>query len=89
MDPHENSRPTPAPPTTLFSTTTSNVGLHRSSTWWPVRAGHALPPIVGVSLAWGELLHAAAGAPAQDNDLIRDEDYVPDPNSQPQSAGSH
>ncbi|KAG1734921.1 uncharacterized protein EDB91DRAFT_1083927 [Suillus paluster] len=31
-----------------------------------------------------------AGAPAQDDDdLIRDEDYVPDPNSQPPSAGAH
>lgn len=48
--------------------------------------------IVNVSLAQGKQRNAAAGAPAKDdNDLIRDEDYVspppsPTPGSQPQSA---
>lgn len=54
-----------------------NTRLRHSSTRWPARAGHTLPPIVNVPLAPGKLRIATAGAPTFDEDLIRDEDYVP------------
>ncbi|KAG1783036.1 hypothetical protein EV702DRAFT_1040813 [Suillus placidus] len=96
MDPHKNARPTSTPHTTQSSATaptTFKTWLHHPSTWWPARAGHALPPIVDVPLAPGKLRIATAGAPTFDEDLIRDEDYVPStplsphPNSQRPSTG--
>ncbi|KAG0703897.1 hypothetical protein DFH29DRAFT_874170 [Suillus ampliporus] len=57
--------------------------------WWHVRAGH----IVDVPLAQGKERNAAAGAPTNDDDLIRDEDYIPstppspNPDSQQRPAG--
>ncbi|KAG1752492.1 uncharacterized protein EDB91DRAFT_1077871 [Suillus paluster] len=70
LDPHENSRSAPAPATTQSSAapTTFRARIHRLSTWWPIRPGHPPPPVVDVPLAWGELRHAAAGAPPTDDD---------------------
>ncbi|KAG1755352.1 hypothetical protein EDB19DRAFT_1901571 [Suillus lakei] len=86
----ENPRPTPAPPTTLSPASASKARLSSLFTWWPVRAGHTSPPTVHVPLAWGELRHAAAGAPSNDDDWIRDEDVPsppsPNPNSRPLAA---
>ncbi|KAG1815672.1 uncharacterized protein BJ212DRAFT_1357895 [Suillus subaureus] len=90
MDPYENARPISTPHTTQSSATaptTFKTRLDRLSTWWPPRASHPLPPIVDVPLAPGKLRYATAGAPTFDDDLIRDEDYVPPtptphPNSQ-------
>ncbi|KIK45508.1 hypothetical protein CY34DRAFT_801589 [Suillus luteus UH-Slu-Lm8-n1] len=56
---------------------------------------HVSPTIVDVPLAPGKLRIAAAGAPGGDDDLIRDEDYVPPPSPSPNSrpgifdAGQH
>ncbi|KAG0703878.1 kinase-like domain-containing protein [Suillus ampliporus] len=63
MDPCDNYRPTPALPTVLSSPTSPKARPHRLFTWWPVRAGHAPPPIVDVALARGQLRRAAPGAP--------------------------
>ncbi|KAG0703873.1 kinase-like domain-containing protein [Suillus ampliporus] len=63
MDPCDNHRPPPALPTVLSSATSPKARTRRLLTWWPVRAGHAPPPIVDVALARGELRHTAAGAP--------------------------
>ncbi|KAG1793956.1 uncharacterized protein HD556DRAFT_457553 [Suillus plorans] len=74
----DNARHTPVPRTTQSSaiSTSSNLKsrLHRLST-------HASPTIVDVPLAPGRLRYAAAGAPGPEDDLIRDEDYVPPPNA--------
>ncbi|KAG2156394.1 quinon protein alcohol dehydrogenase-like superfamily [Suillus clintonianus] len=87
INPRENYRPTLVPPTTLSLAPASQARLHHLFTWWPVRIGHAPPPTVDVPLAWGELRHAAAGAPPKEDDMRRDEDVpslpTPDPNSQP------
>jgi hypothetical protein len=45
---------TPAPPSTVKSS------LRHISNWWPVRTGHALPPIVDVPLAQGKEVRPAA-----------------------------
>ncbi|KAG2349164.1 WD40 repeat-like protein [Suillus weaverae] len=92
---HENSRSTPLPLATqpFAAPTTFKPRLYSISTWWPARAGHASPPIVDVPLAPGKLRYATAGAPSFDDDLIRDEDFVPSaplsphPNSQRPSTG--
>ncbi|KAG1890345.1 hypothetical protein F4604DRAFT_1914889 [Suillus subluteus] len=85
IKPDENSRPTPAPPTTQSSAINTPVtlksSLHRKSAWWPFQTDHALPVIVDVPLALGKLRYAPAGAPGDDNDLIRDEVYVSSPPS--------
>ncbi|KAG1778447.1 hypothetical protein EV702DRAFT_1196436 [Suillus placidus] len=92
IKPDENSPPTPAPPTTQSSAintpATLKSSLHRLSTWWPFQTDHASPAIVDVPLAPGKLRYATAGAPGDDDDLIRDEDYVspppsPNPGSRP------
>ncbi|KAG1815642.1 uncharacterized protein BJ212DRAFT_1587925 [Suillus subaureus] len=94
MNPYESSRSQPAPSPITQSR------LHHLLNWWPVRTGPAPPPIVDVPHAPGKLRIATAGAPTHDDDdLIRDEDYVspcpsPNPNSQPSPAvltntGSH
>ncbi|KAG2047035.1 hypothetical protein BDR06DRAFT_125289 [Suillus hirtellus] len=79
----DNARHTPAPFTTQSSTIdtspTLKSHLHRLSTWWPLRTNHASPAIVDVPLAPGRLRYAAAGAPGPEDDLIRDEDYIPPP----------
>ncbi|KAG1814007.1 uncharacterized protein BJ212DRAFT_1300870 [Suillus subaureus] len=89
IKPNENSQPTPALPTTQFSVAnppaTLKSHLHRLSTWWPSQTDHASPTInvVDVPLAPGKLRYATAGAPGDEDDLIRDEDYVslpPSPN---------
>ncbi|KAG1751500.1 uncharacterized protein EDB91DRAFT_1078270 [Suillus paluster] len=98
-DPRQNSRSMPplatqpgqSLTTALFTFTAR---LNHLSTWWPVRASHASPLNVDVPFAWGDLRHAAAGAPSHiDDDLIRDEDYVPppspNPNSQPPPTGGN
>ncbi|KAG2048837.1 hypothetical protein BDR06DRAFT_962119 [Suillus hirtellus] len=76
----ENSRRTPAPPTTQSSVinTSPTSRSNRLSSWW-----RASPTFVDVPLAPGRLRYAAAGAPGPDDELIRDEDYVspPSPNS--------
>ncbi|KAJ8589061.1 WD40 repeat-like protein [Rhizopogon salebrosus TDB-379] len=84
----------PLPTTGSFGTTpgTFRARLFRPSTWWPIHGRHAKPPIVDIPLTKGQLRHAAAGAPRNDENLIRDEDYVSplSPNSgsrQPLAAG--
>ncbi|KAG1833216.1 hypothetical protein F4604DRAFT_1945607 [Suillus subluteus] len=77
------------PPPAVQSSPTTFL-KHHLSAWWP-SSSHALLPIVDVPLAPGKLRIATAGAPAKDDDdLIRDEDYVPPPSptlgSQPRSA---
>ncbi|KAG2343559.1 hypothetical protein BDR05DRAFT_999836 [Suillus weaverae] len=52
------------------------------TSWWSIRAGHTLLPIVDVPLAPGKVRIVTAGAPVKDDDdLIRDEDYVSPPPS--------
>ncbi|KAG1779579.1 hypothetical protein EV702DRAFT_1277065 [Suillus placidus] len=100
ITPDENSRSTPAPLTTQSSAintpATLKSSLRRLSTWWPLHTDHASPPIVDVPLAPGKLRYATAGAPGDDDDLIRDEDYVspppsPNPGSRPGivNSGQH
>ncbi|KAG1776069.1 hypothetical protein EV702DRAFT_1046457 [Suillus placidus] len=78
------------PPTTQSSTINTSPKLasplHRL---WPLHTNHASPPTVDVPLAPGKLRNVAAGAPGDhdDDDLIRDEDYVSPPPS-PNPAGS-
>ncbi|KAG1752403.1 uncharacterized protein EDB91DRAFT_1333398 [Suillus paluster] len=98
-NPCQNSRSMPplstAQPGQSLTTAlvTFTARLNHLSTWWPVRAGHTSPPNVDVPFAWGDLRHAAAGAPSHiDDDLIRDEDYVPPSptqNSQPLHTGGN
>ncbi|KAG1848495.1 hypothetical protein DFJ58DRAFT_914988 [Suillus subalutaceus] len=96
----ENCRPTPTPPTTQSSTIKTSAtpasSLHQLSTWWPFQKDHTSPAIVDVPLAPAKLRYATAGAPRDDDDLIRDEDYVsPPPSPNPGSrarivnAGQH
>ncbi|KAG1780681.1 hypothetical protein EV702DRAFT_1276490 [Suillus placidus] len=103
IKPDENSRPTPAPATSQSSAINSintpatlKSSLLRLSTWWPLHTDHASPTIVDVPLAPGKLRYATAGAPGDDDDLIRDEDYVspppsPNPGSRPGivNSGQH
>ncbi|KAG0703933.1 hypothetical protein DFH29DRAFT_1068387 [Suillus ampliporus] len=93
---NENSPSTRPPPATQSSAdapTAFKSRVHHLSTWWPVRTRHVPLPIVDVPLAWGKPRYAAAGAPTRNEDLIRDEDYVPppppNPDSQQQSAAAH
>ncbi|KAG2369801.1 hypothetical protein BDR07DRAFT_1388343 [Suillus spraguei] len=87
-----NSRSMPAPPTTQSSvintSSTLSSRLHQPSTWWPFQANHASPAIVDIALAPGKLRYATAGAPSDDDDLIRDEDYVPPPSPNSRQHGS-
>jgi WD40 repeat protein len=80
INPHEISRSQPVP----VPSPITQSRLHHLSSWWPIRTGHASLPTVDVSLAPGKLRIATAGAPTHDDDdLIRDEDYVsprPSPN---------
>jgi WD40 repeat protein len=99
VKPDENSRPTPAPPCVINTSPTLRSSLHRLSSWWPFQTEHASPVmnVVDVPLAPGKLRYATAGAPGNDDDdLIRDEDYVsPPPSPNPGSrrgivnAGQH
>ncbi|KAJ8579798.1 hypothetical protein M405DRAFT_835341 [Rhizopogon salebrosus TDB-379] len=87
----ENRRPILAPPTTRLSATAptaSRARLHHLSSWWPgnALAGHAQPPIIDVPLTKAQLRHSAAGAPSNDDDLIRDEDFDSTP---PSPTGQH
>ncbi|KAG1886141.1 hypothetical protein F4604DRAFT_1900559 [Suillus subluteus] len=66
------------------------------STWRPFQTDHASLAIVDVPLAPGKLRYATAGAPGDDDDLIRDEDYIspppsPTPGSRPgiSNTGQH
>ncbi|KAG2740513.1 YVTN repeat-like/Quino protein amine dehydrogenase [Suillus brevipes Sb2] len=78
---------TPAPPTTESSViNTSSTLPSRLYRLWPLQTNHASPTIVDVPLAPGKLRIATAGAPSDDDDLIRDEDYVsPPPSPNPAS----
>ncbi|KAG2742276.1 tricorn protease domain 2-containing protein [Suillus brevipes Sb2] len=86
-----------APPTTQSSAiNTSPTLTSRLHRLWPLQTNHASPTIVDVPHAPGKLRIAAAGAPGDDDDLIRDEDYVsppssPNPASRPgiANAGQH
>ncbi|KIK41657.1 hypothetical protein CY34DRAFT_805817 [Suillus luteus UH-Slu-Lm8-n1] len=87
---------TPAPPATQSSViNTSSTLPSRLYRLWPLQSNRASPTIVDVPLAPGKLRNAAAGAPGDDDDLIRDEDYVPPPSPSPNSrpgianAGQH
>ncbi|KAG2746431.1 TolB, C-terminal domain-containing protein [Suillus brevipes Sb2] len=91
-----DSQPTPAPPTDSSTITTSPKLASRLHRLWPLQTNHTSPTIVDVPLAPGKLRIAAAGAPGDDDDLIRDEDYVspppsPNPGSRPGivSTGQH
>lgn len=78
IDSHENARSIPlGAQSSATAPTTFKTRLHHILTWWPARVGRALPPIVDVPLAPGRLRYAAADAPTFDEDLIRDEDYIP------------
>ncbi|KAG2073609.1 WD40 repeat-like protein [Suillus decipiens] len=87
-----NSRSTPAPLTAqssiinTFPTIPSR--FSRLSTWRPFQTDHTSPAVVHVPLAPGKLRYATAGAPSNDDGLIRDEDYVPPSPSSP-NAGQH
>ncbi|KAG1814017.1 quinon protein alcohol dehydrogenase-like superfamily [Suillus subaureus] len=74
IKPDENSRPTPAPPTTQSSIVNTSLALksslHRLSTWWPFQTDHASPAIALVPLAPGKLRVLPGN---DDDDLIRDE----------------
>ncbi|KAG2741934.1 TolB, C-terminal domain-containing protein [Suillus brevipes Sb2] len=73
---------TSAPPTTHSSAINNSPTLpSRLLRMWPLQTNHASPTIVDVPLAPGKLRVAAAGAPGDDDDLIRDEDYVSPPPS--------
>ncbi|KAG2739084.1 WD40 repeat-like protein [Suillus brevipes Sb2] len=80
---------TPAPPTPQPSAINISPTLpSRLLRVWPLQTNHASPTVVDVPLAPGKLRIAAAGAPGDDDDLIRDEDYVspppsPNPGSRP------
>ncbi|KAG2089438.1 uncharacterized protein F5147DRAFT_841123 [Suillus discolor] len=92
MTPDKNSRSIPAPPTiqssAISTSPTLSSRLHRLSTWWPLHTGPVSPTIVDVPLAPGRLRYAAAGAPRDDDSLIRDEDYVsPPPSPNPGQHG--
>jgi hypothetical protein len=100
IKPDGNSRSTPALCTTKPSAINTSPmlisRLHRLSTWRPLQTNRASPTIVDVPLAPGKLRYATAGAPGNDDDLIRDEDYVsPPPSPNPGSrrvlfnAGQH
>ncbi|KAG2342019.1 WD40 repeat-like protein [Suillus weaverae] len=60
VNPHENFRITPAPPTTQSTTSTSTTFKSHLSTWWPIQTGNASPAIVNVPLAQAKerVLHA-------------------------------
>ncbi|KAG1771224.1 hypothetical protein EDD22DRAFT_1047431 [Suillus occidentalis] len=86
----------PAPPTSQSSAiNTSSTLTSRLYRLWPLQKFHASPTVVDVPLAPGKLRNAAAGALGDDDDLIRDEDYVPPPSPSPNSrpgivnAGQH
>ncbi|KAG1769759.1 hypothetical protein EDD22DRAFT_134725 [Suillus occidentalis] len=81
------SRPTPAPLTTQSSTinTSPKLASHLHRLWSP-QTNHASPAIVNVPLAPGKLRIATAGAPGDDDDLIRDKDYVSPPPPPPNSG---
>ncbi|KAG2743107.1 YVTN repeat-like/Quino protein amine dehydrogenase [Suillus brevipes Sb2] len=73
---------TAVPPTTQSSViNTSSTLSSRLYRLWPLQTNHASPTIVDVPLAPGKLRIATAGAPSDDDDLIRDEDYVSPPPS--------
>ncbi|KAG1771254.1 hypothetical protein EDD22DRAFT_842834 [Suillus occidentalis] len=73
---------TPAPTTTQFSTINTSTLTSHLYRLWPLQTNHT---IVDVPLALGKLRNAAAGAPGDDDDLIRDEDYVSPPTLSPNS----
>ncbi|KAJ8581607.1 hypothetical protein M405DRAFT_611465 [Rhizopogon salebrosus TDB-379] len=76
---------TPAAPSTVRSS------QRHLSNWWPIRASHALPPIVDVPLAHGKERNAAAGARKGSGGYRRDEDIdtlPPPPNSDPQRTSA-
>ncbi|KAG1721356.1 hypothetical protein EDD22DRAFT_974742 [Suillus occidentalis] len=86
----------PAPPTSQSSAINTSPTLpSRLHRLWPLQTNHKSPPTVDVPLAPGKLRNAAAGAPGDDDDLIRDEEYVPPPSPSPNSrpgianAGQH
>ncbi|KAG1771194.1 hypothetical protein EDD22DRAFT_842787 [Suillus occidentalis] len=77
----------PAPPTSQSSAINTSPTLpsclYRLR---PLQKFHASPTVVDVPLAPGKLRIAAAGALGDDDDLIRDEDYVPPPSPNPNSS---
>ncbi|KIK41073.1 hypothetical protein CY34DRAFT_227797 [Suillus luteus UH-Slu-Lm8-n1] len=94
--PRSHISQTPAPLTTQPSAINISPTLpSRLLRLWPLQTNHASPTIVDVPLAPGKLRIAAAGALGDDDDLIRDEDYVPPPSPSPNSrpgianAGQH
>ncbi|KAG2747197.1 YVTN repeat-like/Quino protein amine dehydrogenase [Suillus brevipes Sb2] len=95
INPDENSQ-TPAPTATQPSAINFSPTLpSRLLRLWPLQTNHASPNIIDVPLAPGKLRIATAGAPGDDDDLIRDEEYVPPPSPSPNShpgivnAGQH
>ncbi|KAG1839363.1 hypothetical protein F4604DRAFT_1994211 [Suillus subluteus] len=55
------------------------------STWWPFQPDHASSAVADVPLALGKLRYATAGAPGDEDDMIRNEDYVSPPSPNPAS----
>jgi hypothetical protein len=87
----ESSQLTPAPASTKSSvinaSPTLKSSLNRISTWWPFQTDHASPAIPHfVPIAPSRLRSATTGTPGDDDDLIRDQDYVsPHPSPNPGS----
>ncbi|KIK41534.1 hypothetical protein CY34DRAFT_13002 [Suillus luteus UH-Slu-Lm8-n1] len=85
--PRSHTSQTPAPLTTQSSTINTSPKLaSRLHQLWPLQTNHESPLTLDVPLAPGKLRIATAGAPGDDDDLIRDEDYVsPPPSPNPAS----
>ncbi|KAG1771831.1 hypothetical protein EDD22DRAFT_1047292, partial [Suillus occidentalis] len=85
--PRSHTSQTPAPLTTQSSTINTSPKLaSRLHRLWPLQTNHESPPTLDVPLAPGILRIATAGAPGDDDDLIRDENYFsPPPSPNPAS----
>ncbi|KAG2365478.1 hypothetical protein BDR07DRAFT_1374284 [Suillus spraguei] len=82
INPDGNSRSTPAPPTTQSPSHPAHTDYQRGGPF-----GQGMLRLLLMLLTF--LLHlryATAGAPSNDDGLIRDEDYVPPPSP---NTGSH
>lgn len=81
VDPHENSRATPALPATRSTFIAPTVFTTRPN---HLRAGRAPPPSADVPYAQGKERNAAAGAPKKDDDIVPDE-FLDPPSPHPDS----
>ncbi|KAG2343544.1 tricorn protease domain 2-containing protein [Suillus weaverae] len=84
INPGGSSRPSSTTRSSATPPTTFADPIHRLSSWWPVRGGHAQPRIVDVPLAQAKERNAAAGAPKRDENIVPDE-YLDPPSPNPDS----